>query len=143
MCKECVWKLLWYKLHLSSLANYILAISKVQENEERLELECFKSVIMHYLRSRGSSISIVSDCGQDDRVIGVRSPAGTKDFSSNLCVQTISEAHPSSCTMGTGGPFPGAKRSWGMTLTTHPHLVPRSRMSRSYTSSPPMCHHGI
>jgi hypothetical protein len=24
-----------------------------------------------------------------------------------------------------------------MTLTTHPHLVPRWRMSRSYTSSPP------
>jgi hypothetical protein len=26
--------------------------------------------------------------------------------------------------------------SRGLTLTTHPHLVPRSRMSRSYTSSP-------
>jgi hypothetical protein len=39
--------------------------------------------------------------------------------------------------MGTGGPFPGAKRGWGVTLTTHPHLVPRSRMNRSYTSSPP------
>jgi hypothetical protein len=32
---------------------------------------------------------------------------------------------------------PGLKRSRGVTLTTHPHLVPRSRMSRSYTSSPP------
>jgi hypothetical protein len=32
----------------------------------------------------------------------------------------------------------GVKHGWGMTLTTHPHLVPRSRMSRSYTfSSPP------
>jgi hypothetical protein len=39
--------------------------------------------------------------------------------------------------MGTGGPFPGAKCGWGVTLTTHPHLVPRSRMSRSCTSSPP------
>jgi hypothetical protein len=29
------------------------------------------------------------------------------------------------------------KRSRGVTLTTHPHLVPRSIMSRSYTSSPP------
>jgi hypothetical protein len=37
--------------------------------------------------------------------------------------------------MGTGGPFPGAKRGRGVTLTTHPHLVPKSRMSRSYTSS--------
>jgi hypothetical protein len=29
------------------------------------------------------------------------------------------------------------KRSRGVTLTIHPHLVPRSRMSRSYTPSPP------
>jgi hypothetical protein len=32
-----------------------------------------------------------------------------KDFSSNLCVQTGSGAHPASCTTGTGGRFPGAK----------------------------------
>jgi hypothetical protein len=31
---------------------------------------------------------------------------------------------------------PGVKRGRGVTLTTHPHLVPRLRMSRSYTSSP-------
>jgi hypothetical protein len=55
----------------------------------------------------------VSDYGLDDRAIGVRSPAGTKDFSSNLCVQTDSEVHPASCTMGTGAPFPGGKaRPW-------------------------------
>jgi hypothetical protein len=36
------------------------------------------------LRSRGSSVSIVSDYGLDDRAIQVRSPAGAKDFSSNL-----------------------------------------------------------
>jgi hypothetical protein len=51
----------------------------------------------------------VSDYGLDDRAIGVRSPAGAKNFSSNLRVQTGSGAHPASCTMGTGGPFPGAK----------------------------------
>jgi hypothetical protein len=87
--------------------------------------------------SRGSSVSIVSDSGLDDRAIGVRSPAWAKDFSSDLCVQTGSEAHPASCTMSTGGPFPGAKRGRGLSLTTHTHVVPRSRMSRSYTSSPP------
>jgi hypothetical protein len=32
---------------------------------------------------------------------------------------------------------PGLKRGWGVTLTTHPHLVSRSSMSRSYTSSFP------
>jgi hypothetical protein len=65
-----------------------------------------------------------------------------KAFSSNLCVQTGSEAHPASCTMGTGGPFPGVKCGRGVMLTTHPHLVPRSWMSRSYTASPPKQLHG-
>jgi hypothetical protein len=51
----------------------------------------------------------VSDNGLDDRAIGVRSPAGAKDFSSILCVQTGSGAHSVSCPMGTGGPFPGGK----------------------------------
>jgi hypothetical protein len=58
---------------------------------------------------RVSSGSIVSDYGLDDRAIKVRSPAGAKDFSSSLCVQTGSGAHPASCAMGTGGPFPGGK----------------------------------
>jgi hypothetical protein len=39
-----------------------------------------------------------------------------KDFSSSLCVQTGSGAHPATCPVGTQGPFPGA---WpGVTLTT-------------------------
>jgi hypothetical protein len=58
-----------------------------------------------------------------------------KHFSSSLCVQTGSEAHPASCTMGTGGSFPGVKRGRSVMLTTHPNLVPRSRMSRSYIPS--------
>jgi hypothetical protein len=60
-------------------------------------------------RSRVSSVSIVSDYGLDDRASGVRSPAGAKDVSCSLCVQTGSGAHPAPCTMGTGGPFPGDK----------------------------------
>jgi hypothetical protein len=54
--------------------------------------------------------SIVSDYGLDNQTIGVQSPAGAKDFSSILCVQTGSGAHhPASCPMGTKGPFPGDK----------------------------------
>jgi hypothetical protein len=60
-------------------------------------------------RSRISSGSIVSDYGLNDRAIGVRSPAGAKDFSSIFCVQTGSGAHPVSCPMGTGGPIPRGK----------------------------------
>jgi hypothetical protein len=59
-------------------------------------------LLLATVRSRVSSGSIVSDYGLDDRAIGVRYPAGAKDFSSVLCVQTGSGAHPASCTMGTG-----------------------------------------
>jgi hypothetical protein len=68
---------------------------------------------MKLRRSRDSSGSTVSGYGLEDRAIVVRSPAGAKDFSSILCVQTGSGAHPASCTMGTGGPFPGGKGRLG------------------------------
>jgi hypothetical protein len=64
---------------------------------------------MDFIGSRVSSGSIVSDYGLEDRAIGVRSPAGAKDFSYSLCVQTGSGAHPASCTIGTGGPFTRGK----------------------------------
>jgi hypothetical protein len=51
----------------------------------------------------------VSDYELDYRAIGVRSSTGAKDFSSNVCVQTGSEARPASCTMGTGDTFPWVK----------------------------------
>jgi hypothetical protein len=68
--------------------------------------------------SRGSSGSIGSDYGLDDRANGVRSPAGAEEFSSSLCVLTGTVAHPASCTMGTGGPFPGGK-AWPGHDTDH------------------------
>jgi hypothetical protein len=84
--------------------------------------------------SWGSSVSIVSDYRVDDPVFN---PRQRQRISSSLCVQTSSEAHPASCTMGTGDPFPGVKCRRGVMLTTLPHPVPRSRINRSYTSSPP------
>jgi hypothetical protein len=90
--------------------------------------------------SWGSSVSIVSDYRQDDRGSTL---AEAKNFSSSLCVQTSTETHPASYPMGTGAPFPGVKCSRGVTLTTHPHLELRSRMSGSYTSWPPWRVHGI
>jgi hypothetical protein len=60
--------------------------------------------------NRGSSVTIVSGYWLDNREIEVRSLAEAKGiFPCNLCVQTGSGAHPASCTMGTGDPFPGAK----------------------------------
>jgi hypothetical protein len=87
--------------------------------------------------SRCSSVSIVSGYGLDDRAIEVRFPAKAKGFFLYPLRQTCSGAHPASCTMGTGRPFAGAKARPGRDADNSPHLVPRSRMSRSYTSSPP------
>jgi hypothetical protein len=79
---------------------------------------------MYYIdQGAGVAQSEVSGYGLNDRAIAVRSPAEARDFSSNLCVQTGSEAHPSYCTMGTGGPFPGGKARPGRDVD---HLPPSS-----------------
>jgi hypothetical protein len=82
----------------------------------------------------GSSVSIVHGYGLDVRATEVRFQA--KDFSSSLCVQTGSVPTQPPVQRVPGVFYPRIKRGRGVTLTTHPHLVPRSRMSRSYTSSP-------
>jgi hypothetical protein len=60
----------------------------------------------------------MSDYGLDDRG---SIPERGGGFSSSLCVQTGSRAHPAPCPMGTGDLSPGVKRGRGVTLTTHPH----------------------
>jgi hypothetical protein len=67
-----------------------------------------------------SSVSIVSDYGLDDRAVGVRSPAGAKDFF------LASVSRPALVQWVQGVLSPGVKRGRGVMLTTHPHLVPRS-----------------
>jgi hypothetical protein len=72
---------------------------------KRWSLDLHLPLLFHLVmitKEPGSSGSIVSDYGLDDRTIGVRSPAGAKDSSSTLCVQTGSGAHPASSPMGTG-----------------------------------------
>jgi hypothetical protein len=94
------------------------------------------------MQEPGSSVSIVSDYGLNDRAIGVRSPTEAEDFSSNVCVKTSSGAHPASCPMGTGGPFSGGKERPERDDHSS-NLVPRSRMSRSYNSSMPYASIGV
>jgi hypothetical protein len=121
-------------LSVHCVSSFISVWFSRRQNAPRVPEQVLIMAFCSYGGGRGSSVSIVSGYGLDDRAIADRSPAAAKDFS---CIQTGSEAHTVSCTMGTGGPFSGAKRGWGVTLTNHPHLVPRSRMSRSYISSPP------
>jgi hypothetical protein len=87
----------------------------------------------------GSSVSTVSGYGLHDRAIEVRSPAETKDFSSRPAL--VPTQPPVQWV--TGLLSPGLKGGRGVTLTTHIHLVPRSRMSRSYTSCPPKRFRGV
>jgi hypothetical protein len=72
----------------------------------KLSLAVWKEFKLCIFYNIGSSVSVVSDCRLDDQG---SIPAEAKDFSSSICVQTSSGVHPASCTMGTGGSFPGAK----------------------------------
>jgi hypothetical protein len=63
-------------------------------------------IIIIFNMSRGSSGSIVSDYGLDDRAIEVRSPTGVEEFSSSPCVQTGSGGPPSLLASGYRGSFP-------------------------------------
>jgi hypothetical protein len=85
----------------------------------------------------GLAQAVVSDYGLDDLAIEVRSPAEAKDFSSSLCVQSCSGAHPASCTMGTGGSFPGGNARPGRDADHSPPSSAEVENCRSYTSSPP------
>jgi hypothetical protein len=67
----------------------------------------------------GSSVSIVSGYGLDDRAIEVRSLAEA-DFSFSLCGQTGSGPHPAPCTMGIWGNFRGAKAWSGLDVDHSP-----------------------
>jgi hypothetical protein len=53
-----------------------------------------------------------------------------------------SEAHPASCPVGTGGPFPEGKAQPGRDADHSPRLVPRLRMRMIYSSSPFWRGHG-
>jgi hypothetical protein len=64
-----------------------------------------------------------SQCLTTDWTVGGRSPTEAEDFSSNLCVQTGSGAHPVSCTMGTGGSFPGGKARPGRNADHSPPSI--------------------
>jgi hypothetical protein len=95
-----------------------------------------------YTREPGYSVSIVSGYGLEDRAIAVWSPAGAKDFSCSLCPDRL-WGPPSLLSNGYRVPFPGSKARPGRDADHSLHPVPKSRMSRSYTSSPPKRLHGV
>jgi hypothetical protein len=91
--------------------------------------------------SRGSSGIMVSDYGLDDR--GLIPDRGRGFFLQALASRPALGPTQSPIQWVPEVLSPGVNRGRGVTLTTHPHLVPRLSMSRSYTSSPLMCLHGV
>jgi hypothetical protein len=63
-----------------------------------------------------------------------------QDFFLLHIVQTVSEAHPASYPMGYLGLFPWGQSGRGVKLSTHLHLVPRSRMVELNLHSPIYLH---
>jgi hypothetical protein len=57
----------------------------------------------------GAGVAQSVQCLTTDWTTGVRSRTEAEDFSSSLCVQTGSGAHPASYPVGTGGSFSGGK----------------------------------
>jgi hypothetical protein len=91
----------------------------------------------------GSSGSVVSGYWLDDRAIEVWSPTAVRAFSlTSVSRPALGPIQPP-VQWVPGVLSPRIKRGRDVTLTTHPHLVPRSRMSRSYTSSPPWASIGV
>jgi hypothetical protein len=84
--------------------------------------EAFKLLIfLLQWDSERAGVAQSVQCLTTDRATGVRSPTEVEGFSFALCVQTAPGAHPASCTMGTGGSFPGGKaRPWRDADHSHP-----------------------
>jgi hypothetical protein len=62
-----------------------------------------------YEEQNGAGIAQSVQCLTTDWTSGDRSPTEAEDFFSRLCVHAGSGAHPVSCKISTGGPFPGGK----------------------------------
>jgi hypothetical protein len=123
----------WLRNYISM---YVIKYSPYRKNfEQKLQILIIISPSTYIKWSWGNSVSIVSDYGLGD---WGSVPGRDKGFSFQLLRPDWLWNPPSLLSNGFRGvPSPGVKRSRGVTLTTHPHLVPGSRMSRCYTSSVP------
>jgi hypothetical protein len=132
--------------------HYWLLVSVLPEFDQYLAICSFSASVItskesglgtnSLAKSWVSSFSIATDYGLDYQMIRVQFPVGAGNFSLQHHVQTSSRTHPASYPMGTRSSFPGSKAAGAWKLTTHCHLVSRSKNVCSYTSTPPVHLHG-
>jgi hypothetical protein len=91
--------------------------------------------ISHNINMERTGVAQSAQCLTTNWTTRIRSPAEATNFPL-APVSRPDEAHPASFPMGTGGSFTGCKARSGRDADHSPHLVRRSRMSRSCTSSP-------
>jgi hypothetical protein len=91
---------------------------------------------LNFLQCRTGSVSIVSDYRLDDRVISGSIPGKDTKIFSMASVSRPALGPTQLPAQWVPGSFPRDADHW-------PHLVPKSRMSRSYTSSLPKRLHSV
>jgi hypothetical protein len=101
--------------------------------QETLENKLFH--LLSFKQSRDSSVCVALGYGLDDRGSKFRFPAGAGNFSLHHRVQNGSGAY-TAYAMCTRGSFRGEQNGRSVKLTTHLHLVQRSKNEWSYTSTP-------
>jgi len=95
--------------------------------------------MIFFFTSNELSITIllqVTEYWLDDRMIGVRIPAGAGNFSLRHRVQTGSGAHVASYPMGTWGSFPGRKAAGAEANTSPPSSAEVKAFVELYLHSP-------
>jgi hypothetical protein len=108
-CRWVVLVELWsYFLHNYKMQNLLwLGIGYLRVLIKETNTIRKKIIVLYIPREPGSSVSLATGWTTERSMFDPRQRR--KDFSSSLSVQTGTGAHPASCTMGTGGSFPGAK----------------------------------
>ena len=115
---------------------HITACFAAHDDWRRVQLKCDGTRWRPLTFGSGSSVGIATYYGLEGPG---SNPGGEEIFRPS---RPALRAHPASCKMGTGS-FPGGKVwPWGVLLTTHPLLVPRSWKSRAIPLPIPLGHTG-